>query len=118
MSSFLLKSTVLGLSDIFLTRVLTAAPAVFSVPGSSGNTFAAVIREDNKLVTLSTPLRHHEIAVIYSTGLGRVKPIGIPGYPASTDPLSLTEIQPEVLFGGVAGKVLYSGLTPGFVGLY
>ncbi len=107
-----------GVSDIFLTRVLTAAPAVFSVPGPSGNTFAAVIREDNTLATLSSPLRRHEIAVIYSTGLGSVTPIAFPGYPASTDPLSITVVEPAVLFGGVAGNVLYSGLTPGFVGLY
>ena len=107
-----------GVSDIFLTNVLTAAPAVFTVPGPSGNTFAAVIREDNTLATLSSPLRHHEIAVIYSTGLGPVTPIAFPGFPASTDPLSITVIEPTVRFGGVAGRVLYSGLTPGFVGLY
>ena len=107
-----------GVSDIFLTNVLTAAPAVFSVPGPSGNTFAAVIREDNTLVTLSSPLRHHEIAVIYSTGLGPVTPIAFPGHPASSEPLSVTVVEPTVTFGGVTGRVLYSGLTPGFVGLY
>ncbi len=107
-----------GLSDIFLTTVHTAAPAVFSTSGPSGNTFVAVIREDNKLATLSSPLRPHEIAVIYSTGLGPVTSIAFPGYPAATDPLSITVIEPQVTFGGVAGRIMYSGLTPGFVGLY
>ena len=77
-----------------------------------------MIREDNTLVTLSSPLRHHEIAVIYSTGLGPVTPIAFPGHPASSEPLSVTVVEPTVTFGGVTGRVLYSGLTPGFVGLY
>ena len=107
-----------GVSDPFLTKVLTAAPAVFSVPGPRGNIFAAVIREDNKLATLSSPLRPHEIAVIYTTGLGAVTPLAFPGFPASTEPLQVTAIEPAVRFGGVEGRILYSGLTPGFVGLY
>ena len=77
-----------------------------------------MFREDNQLVTLSTPLRPGEVAVIYLTGLGFVSPFVEPGYPAAEVPLSLTTVQPEVTFGGAPGDVIYSGLTPNLVGLH
>ena len=47
-----------------------------------------------------------------------MSPFVQPGYPAAEVPLSETTVQPQVTFGGVPGGVIYSGLTPGFVGLY
>ena len=40
------------------------------------------------------------------------------GDPASGAPLSLTETMPTVNIGGVAAVLQYSGLAPGYVGLY
>ena len=107
-----------GLSNIFVSRVDPSAPAIFKVSGPNNNSFAAVFREDNKLATLSSPLRANEIAVIYATGLGPVSPIALPGYSAPESPLSIVTNQPAVTFGGVDGDILFAGLTPGFVGLY
>ena len=107
-----------GLSDTFISQVFPSAPAIFEVQGPNGSLFAAVFREDNQLTTLSAPLRPGEIAVIYLTGLGFVSPFIEPGYPSAEVPLSETTVQPEVTFGGAPGDVIYSGLTPGFVGLY
>ena len=92
--------------------------AIFDVRGPNGSLFAAVFREDNQLTTLSAPLRPGEIAVIYLTGLGFVSPFVQPGYPAAVVPLSITSVEPVVEFGGARGEVIYSGLTPSFVGLY
>ena len=107
-----------GLSNIFVSQVDPSAPAIFKVSGPNNNSFAAVFREDAKLATLSSPLRHNEIAVIYATGLGFVSPISLPGYRAPESPLSIVTIQPAVTFGGVPGDILFAGLSPGFVGLY
>ena len=107
-----------GLSNIFVSRVDSSAPAIFNVSGPNNNSFAAVFREDNKLATLSSPLRANEIAVIYATGLGAVSPIALPGYRAPVSPLSIVLNEPTVTFGGVPGDLLFAGLTPGFVGLY
>ena len=107
-----------GISDTFISRVFSSAPAIFEVQGPNGSLFAAVFREDNQLTTLSAPLRPGEIAVIYLTGLGFVSPPIEPGYPAAEVPLSLTSVTPVVEFGGAPGDVIYSGLTPGLVGLY
>ena len=107
-----------GLSDTFISQVLPSAPAIFEVQGPDGSLFPAVFRQDNQLATLSTPLRPGEFAVIYLTGLGSVSPFIAPGHPAAVVPLSLTTVDPVVTFGGAPGELLYSGLTPGFVGLY
>jgi len=107
-----------GLSNIFVSNVNASAPAIFKVLGPNNNSFAAVFREDNKLATLSSPLRANEIAVIYATGLGSVTPIALPGYKAPDSPLTTVVNQPAVTFGGVNGDILFAGLAPGFVALY
>ena len=107
-----------GLSNTFISQVSSSAPAIFEVQGPDGSLFPAVFRQDNQLATLSTPLRPGEFAVIYLTGLGEVSPFIAPGYPAAVVPLSITKVEPVVEFGGAPGELLYSGLTPGFVGLY
>ena len=107
-----------GVSDIFVKQVDPAAPAIFGVRGPDSSRYAAVFRENNTLSTLSNPLRGNEVAVIYLTGLGGVTPINIAGEPASKTILARTVAPPTVEIGGVAGEVKFSGLTPGFIGLY
>lgn len=72
----------------------------------------------------SHPAKLGDALVIYTIGLGATTP-AVPdgaGAPAS-EPLARTPL-PEVMFGGgftgtpTNGQVLFSGLTPGFVGLY
>lgn len=107
-----------GISDIFVKQVDPAAPAIFGVRGPDSNRYAAIFREDNTLSTLSNPLRPNEVAVIYLTGLGGVSPLMIAGERASETILTRTANEPTVEIGGVAGEVQFSGLTPGFIGLY
>lgn len=63
----------------------------------------------------SHPTKAGDVVIIYATGLGAVdhQPVdgGIPSV------LATTVATPTVLFGGVAGTVLFSGLTPQFVGV-
>jgi uncharacterized protein (TIGR03437 family) len=107
-----------GVSDVFMKQIDTAAPAIFGVTGPSDQRFAAIFRENNTLSTLSNPLRPNEIAVAYLTGGGDVTPIAVAGHPASGTILSETSSTPTVDIGGVSAEIQYSGLTPGFVGLY
>ena len=55
---------------------------------------------------------------MFCTGLGEVtnRPAG--GAPAPSNPLSITTTTPKVTIGGVPAPVTFSGLAPGFVGLY
>ena len=55
---------------------------------------------------------------IYGTGLGPVTNQPASGDPAPSDPLSETVMTPTVTIGGVSATVNFSGLAPGFVGLY
>jgi uncharacterized protein (TIGR03437 family) len=56
--------------------------------------------------------------VIYVTGLGATNPPVTEGSAAPAAPLARTVGQPQVLVGGTAAPVDFSGLVPGFAGLY
>ncbi|MGH9660931.1 MAG: kelch repeat-containing protein [Bryobacteraceae bacterium] len=55
--------------------------------------------------------RRGDAVEIYCTGLGRV--VTAPG-----DPLARTVVEPEVRIGGARAEVLFSGLAPGWPGVY
>jgi uncharacterized protein (TIGR03437 family) len=107
-----------GISDIFVKEVRSTAPAIFGVSGPNNTRFPAIFREDNSLATLSNPIRTNENFVIYLTGLGNVNPFAIAGNPASSDTLQETVVTPSVTIAGAPADVSYSGLTPGYAGLY
>ena len=66
----------------------------------------------------SRPATRGEYISIYSTGLGPVTNQPATGVKASGDPLSLTITTPLVNIGGVPASVVFSGMAPGFFGLY
>jgi uncharacterized protein (TIGR03437 family) len=91
-------------------------PGVFTIDGTAG---AIVHGADNMLVTSGSPASRGEVIVIYATGLGAVNPPSPTGQPAAAaEPLSRTVATPIVTIGGATAQVLFSGLTPNFVGLY
>lgn len=64
---------------------------------------------------------------IYATGLGKATPNGDPGgavlpsgqvAPASGSPLYVTVVTPAVTIGGLPATVIFSGVAPGYAGLY
>jgi uncharacterized protein (TIGR03437 family) len=58
------------------------------------------------------------VVLIYCTGLGAVTNQPPTGSPASNTSLSYTTTTPIVKIGGVSANLLFSGLAPGYVGLY
>jgi glucose/arabinose dehydrogenase len=56
--------------------------------------------------------------VIWATGLGAVSNAPATGEPAPSSPLARTLAETRVTVGGSPATVLYSGLAPGFAGLY
>jgi trimeric autotransporter adhesin len=99
--------------------VAPAQPGIFTV--NEQGTGQGIIVNQNQ-VTLAqpgTPASIGDTVTIYCTGLGAVSPTVTAGAPApSAPPLSTTVNTVTVTIGGQAAEVSFSGLTPGFAGLY
>jgi uncharacterized protein (TIGR03437 family) len=100
------------------------APALFAT-NEQGTGQGAVLIADSATVAAragafldSRPARRGEAVSIYGTGLGPVVNPPATGAPASDNPLSATTTTPTVTIGGIPAIVTYSGLAPGYVGLY
>lgn len=98
-------------------------PGIFTASEANQLYAVAVNSTDNSLawpqglVQGSHPAQAGDVLVIYATGLGAVDHTPADGgIPAPTQ-LANTLANPTVLIGGVPGKVLFSGLSPQFVGV-
>jgi len=96
------------------------APAVYM---NTATGEAAIFRLNGSPVTKFAPAKRDESLVLYATGLGVTQGGKVTaGNPAPADPLAVTQ-KVQVFFGDPRYKqaeviVDWSGLTPGFVGLY
>lgn len=90
------------------------SPGIFSI-NSQGSGDGAILHADNTLVTAANPARAGETVVIFCTGLGATNPPVASGRAASGEP---TTNIPTVTIGGRDAPLAFSGLAPGFVGLY
>ncbi len=106
------------LSGSFFIPIVTAAPGIFTRsqdgrgPGAILNTATFVP------VSATNPARRGTFVSVFCTGLGSVNNAPASGAPASSSPLSTTVQQPTATIGGQTAAISFSGLAPGFVGLY
>jgi uncharacterized protein (TIGR03437 family) len=84
----------------------------------SGRQLAAALDEFNNLLLTGNSARKGRVIQLYVNGLGPVDSPQKSGEPAPTDRLVRTRFTPEVTVGGRPASVQFSGLAPGFVGLY
>lgn len=103
--------------------IAEASPGVFTVDYSGAHQ-AAVLNSDlsynsdfDKLPG-SRPEASGSVVVIYATGQGRTTPLVPDGQPAPFGPLAVADGVTAVTIGGLPANVSYSGLAPGFVGLW
>jgi uncharacterized protein (TIGR03437 family) len=73
------------------------------------------------------PAQAGDVIQLFVTGLGKATPGGDPNgsplptgtvAPANGSPLYQTVLAPKVTIGGVSAQILFSGIAPGFAGLY
>jgi uncharacterized protein (TIGR03437 family) len=101
-------------------QVARYAPAVFADPATKE---ALVFRHDGSMVTRSHPAKRDERLMLFATGLGATPGTRVAsGQPAPADPLAETD-ELKLFFGDPRLKqsemiVEWSGLVPGFIGLY
>jgi uncharacterized protein (TIGR03437 family) len=94
------------------------APGIFST-NAQGTGQGAIQDASSRLVDSSNPAAAGStVIIIYCTGLGPVTNRPASGSWAPINPLAETTTKPTVTIGGVPATVQFSGLVPGFVGLY
>lgn len=102
------------------------SPAIFSM-NQQGNGQGVVLIANTATVAAKAgslagydclPAARGEFLTIYAIGLGPVTNTPASGSPALGSPISSSITAPTATIGGVQATVSFSGLTPGFVGLY
>ena len=94
------------------------SPGIFTL-NTSGQGAGIFVKVDGSLVTAANPASPGSVVALYATGLGAVNPSIAAGQPgAGAEPLNRTVQTPLVFFDSFQADVLYSGLAPGFAGLY
>ena len=92
-----------------------AAPGIFTIPPSGVGQVAALNYPSNTLNSSTNPIEREGILQMFATGQGFVPGAPPDGHAATGEPTPET---PRVLIGTRFADVLYSGLAPGFVGLW
>jgi uncharacterized protein (TIGR03437 family) len=101
-------------SPVVSVPVLAAQPAIFDYSVGS-EVFGAILHANFQLADTGHPAKAGEVVLIYCTGLGAV---ASPPADGSAGDGQVTTVKPSVTMGGTAAPVSFSGLAPGFVGLY
>jgi len=70
------------------------------------------------LINAQNPAHPGDVITLYLTGMGATTPPVATGTLAPSSPLSTTVVQPQVTIDTASADILFSGLTPGGVGLY
>lgn len=94
--------------------VLPAQPGIFNY-SVDGQTFGAILHANFQLADTAHPAKPSEVVLIYCTGLGAVSSPPADGAAGNGQ---ATIVTPTVTIGGTKAIVSFSGLAPGFAGLY
>ena len=106
-----------SVSEVFELKLADAAPGIFEFT-AGGRQLVIATHVNGALVTDADPARAGETLVLYGTGFGQVDVFQETGVAAGASPVARTRQTPTVTVGGRLAPVAFSGLTPGFVGLY
>jgi uncharacterized protein (TIGR03437 family) len=106
--------TAAGQSSVPRTIFVDAvSPGIFTV-NQSGAGPGVITHLDGSVVSQQNPARADEVVVMYATGLGLLNPPLATGAPSAGNQ---TAVPATVTVDGVTAQVLFSGTTPGLVGL-
>ncbi len=112
-------ATVAGLTSATQTASVVAfSPGIFTLNQSGSGQGMVEIASSGQIAQPGSPVTRGQYMAVYATGLGPVSNQPLTGAAALSNPLSYTSTLPTVTIGGVSSVVTYSGLAPGFAGLY
>jgi minor extracellular serine protease Vpr len=93
-------------------------PGIFEYP-KFGLLYAVALHgRDSTLIGPDSPAFRGEVIILYTTGLGPVDQFVPDGFGAPFNPPANTIDPFQVVVAGEGAAVLFSGLAPGYVGLY
>jgi uncharacterized protein (TIGR03437 family) len=106
--------TIDGISTAAYTLPLSAyLPAMYKY-----NDLAIAQDQTYHLITAAHPAVRGQYIIIYANGLGAVSNTPPSGETTPSTPFARSQVMPAVTIGNVTAPVLFSGLTPGSIGLY
>jgi uncharacterized protein (TIGR03437 family) len=108
-----------GLSSLPITVNTGVSPGIFT-SGTGTPPLAAALNGNYSVNNAANPAAPGGAILLYCTGLGATNPPEATNQAgaSSPQPLNQTVVTPTVMINGVASNVGFSGLAPGFVGLY
>jgi uncharacterized protein (TIGR03437 family) len=112
------------LTTTITVTVTPYAPGLYTTNSQGTGQAAAIIAGTATIPAPSgafpgaRPAQKGEFVSLYCTGLGAVRNRPALGAPSPSSPLAATAAAPTVTVGGVNASVTFSGLAPGYVGLY
>jgi len=99
-------------------QIALAAPGIFTLNQSGGGRAAVLHASSGAPVSDTNPARPSEILSVFASGLGATSPAATSGAAATSLPLQTTTREVTASIGGLSAPVSFSGLAPGFAGLY
>ena len=112
-----IKVSISNASGLVATvPVADYSPGVYSY-SSGGQSFAAAQDSASAPITTDHPAVRGQTVTLYGSGFGPVNNQPASGDPA-TDATSTTLATPNIMIGGLPAPVTFSGLAPGYAGLY
>jgi uncharacterized protein (TIGR03437 family) len=99
--------------------LLDLSPGIFITGTAGNNPVGAVLNQNSSANTEANPARRGEVIQIFGTGPGALSATIADGAAAPGDPVVTTTTQPVAgVIGGVETAADFSGMAPGFVGLW
>ncbi|MDP8979798.1 MAG: hypothetical protein M3O35_04310 [Acidobacteriota bacterium] len=114
-SSAQVKVTIdLTNGNVYTLPLSNYSPAFFEI----GNGAVAALDLNNQVIGASNPAKRGQVVQLFGNGLGPVTNQPASGDPAPSSPLAQTKSTAVVTIGTAQATVSFSGLAPGFPGLY
>jgi uncharacterized protein (TIGR03437 family) len=99
-------------------QVVSSSPGIFLTDFLSLDRPGTVLTEGNQLTGPTVRARRKELIQIFGTGAGPLTQSVADGAPAPGLPPAETMLAPRVFIGSEEAAVEFSGLAPGYVGLW
>jgi uncharacterized protein (TIGR03437 family) len=99
-------------------QVVNSAPGIFLADFSDLNRPGAVLTSGNQMTSTTVRAARNDVIQIFATGAGPLTQTVADGTPAPVSPLAKTVLTPRVFIGDEEAAVEFSGLAPGYVGLW